>query len=154
MTIRSISKSVDLMKSRSTRQGRAGAAGISKMTTVIRLKQASRVRPLEGGREGGAIGESLEDDLNESTLRSGFYCRSIGCHWLLGDLDTISIPAQVRAKKGKDLQAHYQKQEQPLELLISNSLPKRGQDGRSGKFGWCLPLLNTKSSVFSQIRKR
>jgi hypothetical protein len=65
-------KSVDLMKSRSTRPGRAGAAGISKMTTVIRLKQASRVRPLEGGREGGAIGESLEDDLNESTLRSGF----------------------------------------------------------------------------------
>jgi hypothetical protein len=33
------------------------------MTTVIRLKQASSVFGLwrEGGREGGVIGESLED---------------------------------------------------------------------------------------------
>jgi hypothetical protein len=77
------------------------------MTTVIRLKQAA-------GREGGGVGESLEEgkdenDFNESTLRSGSLGQGLGAtgevrllggprHQLRG-LDTI--PAQHRSELGK-----------------------------------------------------
>jgi hypothetical protein len=45
------------------------------------------------------MNQQLEADSLEEVLGATGYSAT---------LDTISIPAQVRVKKGKDLQAHYQ----------------------------------------------
>jgi hypothetical protein len=91
------------------------------------------------------MNQHLEADSLEEVLGATGYSAT---------LDTISIPAQVRVKKGKDLQAHYRSKAGTRAAVGAFDIQLESQDGRSGKFGLCSPLLNTKSSVLSQIRKR
>jgi hypothetical protein len=117
-------------------------------------REAEREAERERGR---AIGESPEDGTIMTEMNQHLEADSLeevlGATAYSATIGTISIPAQVRVKKGRTSKHTIeakQAREQPLELLISNSRVKMVDQESLD----CAHLSSTPSPLFSLISAR